>query len=130
MNAFIERTIAFSLFFSLSYVSCIAKEPEIEVMSSHYDNLVVKGKMLNKKKQTRASVRSSSAFSVYPFILWDYAEDIASGNTPSAIDHWNNLLEFIENNTITRLVTDVKDPSHFPFFGVNAEESLFYDLCK
>ena len=126
MCAFFRRACALVALFVIPSLSSLAKESDMTRVSSVYNDLVRQGNVLSNPKQTMRDLEEdSSAFASYPFVLWDYAEDIASGNTQSAITHWTNLLQFISENTITRVITDIKDPSHFPFFGVSAEEPSF-----
>ncbi len=107
----------------LPYV-LLAKEPVKEQISSVYDDYIVRGNASVKK------ISSPSPFSLYPFVLWDYADDISSEDTPSAIKHWENLLQFIASNNIVRVITDIKDPSHFPFFGVSAPAPSFTNYAQ
>lgn len=129
MGVFFTRV--FALLLVIPSLSSLAKEADMTRISSVYDDLVNQGSMRSNPKPTEPKLKKSgSVFSSYPFVLWDYAEDIASGDTPSATLHWNNLLQFISENTITRVITDIKDPSHFPFFGVNAEGSSFMSYAN
>ncbi len=130
MHTFFKQLV-FSLFLLNPFIDCNGKEPTKETISSLYDGLVIQGKNLNLPKQPLVKVKSSSsAFSLYPFVLWDYAEDIQTANPSSAVTHWNNLLGFISENTITRVITNIKNPKDFSFFSVDGEGSSFISYAN
>lgn len=108
-------------------IDIFAKERKKEDIASIYDDFVVRGQNLVQKR--KPSLRSS-AFSTYPFVLWDYAEDIQSTSPNSGSVHWSNLLQFISENTITRVITNIKNPSAFPFFSVGQKTNSFISYAK
>ncbi len=115
------------LVFAGIQIDLCAKERKKEDIASIYDDFVVRGQNLVQKR--KSSLRSS-AFSTYPFVLWDYAEDIQSTSPNSGPVHWNNLLQFISENTITRVITNIKNPSTFPFFSVQQKTNSFISYAK
>lgn len=125
------KSILVSLLAISISLNCYGKAPTKESFSSMHDEFVLEGnnlilsKTTPKKTAPIKNLLESSAFSSYPFTLWDYAEDIQSTVASSGATHWTNLLAFISDNTIKKLITNVKDPSTFPFFGVSAEGPSF-----
>ena len=129
----VMRNFTKTLFISLLALSfslnCYGKIPTKESLLNSHDQFVSEGRNLIRSKTTTPppieELLESSPFSSYPFVLWDYAEDIQSTDSTSDATHWTNLLAFISKNTITKVITNVKDPSTFPFFGVSAEGASF-----
>ncbi len=102
-------------FFCLS--SVFSQEPNYGSMQSVFDDYVKQGNLV-VNAVTTPSLSPNTAFSQQAFVLWDYAEDI-SGADPMTTGriHWQNLINFVKANNITRLITNIKNPKKFGFFA-------------
>jgi hypothetical protein len=78
-----------------------------------------RARFLLEALESRLTPALFPALATQPFVLWEYADDVTSV-VQTGITHWKDLAAFIAQNNITRVITDIKDPSHFPFFDVPA----------
>lgn len=69
---------------------------------------------------------SIPSFSSWNFVLWDYADEVTV-DPATAAKHWQSLLDFIQKNNIQRLITNIKNPSRFPFYDTEqkVDENAF-----
>jgi hypothetical protein len=125
--------LIFISLFALGTNSIFSKEKTKNELIQFHDRLILEGvsNIHNRTEKTPPlHDLGDSNFSTYPFVLWDYAEDIQSTVPSSGSSHWKSLLSFIDSNNITCVITNIKSPNTFPFFSTDTTDPSFITYAK